>query len=143
MNYLKRAALVGMLAGFCVSGAQADIAVIANLDNLNPALSLPEAKRIFLGKQQRFANGDPIVVIDQSEQSVIRDVFYQQVAHKSAVQLKSYWTKLVFSGKGTPPDALEDDNAVKAWVAQNLNGLGYIDAQSVDSSVKVLLTVKE
>ncbi len=48
----------------------------------------------------------------------------------------------MLSGKGIKLDVLQDDAAVKAWVASHPDGLGYIDASQVDESVKVVYTLK-
>ena len=60
---------------------------------------------------------------------------------KSEDELKGYWSKLMFSGKGQPPREVGDDAAVKAWVASNPDAIGYIDGKFVDGSVKVLFII--
>jgi len=114
----------------------ADIAVIANKSSSASSLSQSEVKKIFLGKSTSM---NPI---DQAEGSATRNTFYQKAAKKDESQMKAYWSKMIFSGKAVPPETAADDAAVKAWVASNKNGVGYIDSGSVDETVKVLLTVK-
>lgn len=52
--------------------------------------------------------------------------------------MKAYWSKLVFTGKGTPPQEVPGDAEVKALIGSNPSTIGYIDAGSVDASVKVV-----
>jgi len=60
---------------------------------------------------------------------------------KNASKLKSYWSKMIFSGKAIPPEVVGDDAAVISWVASTKNGIGYVDSSAVNDSVKVLLRV--
>ena len=49
------------------------------------------------------------------------------------------WSRLIFTGKATPPKELPDAAAVKKAVATDPKAIGYIDKSEVDSTVKVLL----
>ncbi|HLO93975.1 MAG TPA: phosphate ABC transporter substrate-binding protein, partial [Burkholderiaceae bacterium] len=68
--------------------------------------------------------------------------FYAQVAGRSEAQIKAYWSRMVFTGKGAPPQEVGDGAAVKKLLANNPNLVGYIDAAQVDGSVKVLAEIK-
>jgi hypothetical protein len=59
---------------------------------------------------------------------------------KSSSQLNAYWSKLVFTGKGTPPEKLTTDQAVIDFVAANGNAIGYVDSAKVTDKVKVIAT---
>ena len=48
--------------------------------------------------------------------------------------------ELNLSGKGKPPKELGTDAEVLKHVAKNINAIGYVNAGSVDDSVKVLKT---
>ena len=78
---------------------------------------------------------------DQAESSAIRDQFYNKVTGKQAAQVKAAWSRLVFSGKGTPPKELASSAEVKKFVAANPDAIGYIEKSAVDGSVKTVLTV--
>ncbi len=123
------------------TGTWADIAVIANTANPESNLTPAQAKKIFLGKRTSFPGGSWAAPVDQAEGSPIRDTFYKKATNKDASQMKAYWSKMIFSGKATPPESVGDDAAVKAWVSGNKDGVGYIDSGAVDDSVKVLLTL--
>ncbi len=135
-----------LLAAFLVTlmaapAVQAEIAVIANSANAEASLSAKQVKKIFLGKKNAFPGGGAAKPVDQKEGGTIRNAFYQKVANKNPDAMKGYWTKMIFSGKASPPNAVEDDAAVKAWVASHKEGIGYVDKSAVDGSVKVLLTL--
>jgi len=138
IHALIAAFLVMLLAAPAV---QAEIVVIAHAANSETALSVKQAKKIFLGKKTAFPGGGEASPVDQKEGSATREAFYQKVAGKNADAMKGYWTQMIFSGKASPPDSVDDDAAVKAWVAGNKNGIGYVDKSVVDGTVKVLLTL--
>ncbi len=121
--------------------ASAEIAVIVNNGNANAGLDNAVIAKIFLGKAKSFPDGSKAVPLDLDEGSATRDAFYQQVANKDAGQIKSYWSRLIFAGKGTPPKAVGADADVVKLVASNPNMLGYVDAAAVDGSVKIIATL--
>ena len=118
--------------------AQAEVAVIVNPGN-GATLSSEDVQRLFLGKLKSFPGGGEATPVNQKEGQPAREQFNQAVLNKSESQLKAYWSQLVFTGKGTPPKELDNDDAIKALVASTPGAIGYIDAAKVDGSVKVVL----
>ena len=127
------------LIAVTVQFTNAEIAVIVHPSN-SDAIDADVVKRLFLGKQSSFASGAQAACFDQTEGSAVVTEFNKKVLDRSASQLKAYWAKLVFTGKGTPPKALPDDAAVIAAVASSPNGIGYVNTSSVNDSVKVIHT---
>jgi hypothetical protein len=64
--------------------------------------------------------------------------FVSKVVDKDEAQMKSYWSRLIFTGKGVPPKVIESDAEVKDLVARNPDTIGFIDAASADATVKVV-----
>jgi len=126
---IQMALLLGVL-----NGAQAmDIVVIGN-----PAaspLTKEQVADVFLGKNQA------LTPVDQVESAPIRAEFYKQATGRDLAQIKSTWSRLVFSGKGQAPKELADNAAVKKAVAADPKAVGYIDKSAVDGSVKVVSTL--
>ncbi|HBC55560.1 MAG TPA: phosphate ABC transporter substrate-binding protein, partial [Gammaproteobacteria bacterium] len=110
----------------------ADIAIIAHPGASLAVMDEGQITRIYLGKAKTFPNGDPVKPADQTRNSPSRDEFNQKVLKKNESQLKSYWSKLIFTGKGNPPETVGDDKGMLAWVASHEDGLGYVDAALVD-----------
>ena len=125
---------------FSANIAYAETAVIVSSANANSAMDSNVISRIYLGKSSSFPSGDQAIPVDQNEGSATRDAFNDSVLGKNSSQLKAYWSRLIFTGKGTPPKEVGDDAAVKNLVAANPNMIGYIDSAAVDDSVKVVLT---
>ena len=115
----------------------AELVVIVNNENVAD-ISVTMIRRIFLGKTKRFPGGGVAVPLDQDEGAVDRGVFHTKVLNKSGSQLKAYWSKLVFTGKGTPPKGISTAQEVRSMIANNPNMIGYIDSSLADDSVKVV-----
>lgn len=120
--------------------AQAQVAVVVGAKSPAAALTAEQAANLFLGKSDQLPGVGTALLLDQAEGSAVREQFYTKVAGKSASQVKAAWSRLVFSGKATPPKELGSSAEVKKMVATNANAIGYIEKSAVDSSVKVLLS---
>ncbi len=119
--------------------ALADVSVIVNAAN-GATINEGDLPRIFLGKVKQFSSGDKITIINLKFKQATRNEFEKKVLNKSASQVKAYWSKLMFSGKGKPPKELASDKDILAFVAANPGAIGYVDEASVDGSVKVVKT---
>jgi len=73
------------------------------------------------------------------EDNPTRSEFHDAVLGKSDAQMKAYWSKLLFTGKGTPPKETSVAEMLEL-IADNPNTIGYIDAASVNGNVKVIAT---
>ena len=114
--------------------AFAETAIVVNPANQD-AVSLEVVERIFTGKTKTFPSGSAATPLNQPEASSLREAFETSVLKKNASQMKAYWSKLIFTGKGNPPAEM-DAAAVKAKVANDASAIGYIDASEVDASVR-------
>ena len=121
--------------------AQAQVAVIVNPKNPTASMTADQVSGIFLGKSNTLPSGATAVPADLPESAAARDQFYSKVTGKQAAQVKAAWSRLVFSGKGTPPKELGSAADVKKFVAGNPDAIGYIEKSAVDGSVKVVLSV--
>ena len=140
---ILRQSLVGV-AAVCAAHAALgqSLAVVAGASSNAPKLNNDQVSAIFLGTVKTFPNGEKAIPIDQTAGSPAYGHFYSLVAGRSEAQIKAYWSRMVFTGKGAPPQEVGDAAAVKKLVASNPNLVGYIDAAQVDGSVKVLAEIK-
>lgn len=121
---------------WCCHQASAEVAVIVHPANA-ASVSDSDIKNFYLGRQKTFANGETAVLLSLSEGHPSRSEFNTKALGKSDAQLKAFWSKVLFTGKGTPPKDVSDAEMVKL-VGNNPNMIGFVDAASVDSSVKVV-----
>ena len=127
------------LAILCLfsSLASAEVAVIVNPAN-GDTISKEDIAKIYLAKTKTFPSGKTAIPIDRSEGSAIRVDFVSKVLGKDENQLKAYWSRLIFTGKGVPPKEVETDAQVKDIVSRNPDAIGFIDTGAVDGTVKVV-----
>ena len=115
----------------------AEVAVIVNTGN-SSQISDDDIKRMFLGKNKTFSNGESVKAINLKSGNAVREDFERKILGKSSSQVKAYWSKLIFSGKAKPLKELASASEVLSMVASTPNAIAYIDASKVDSSVKVV-----
>lgn len=129
------------------SSASGELAIIVNANNQVSEITAEQVASIFLGKSRRLPDGTKVIPIDQFEGEKPRAEFYSKIVQKSQSQLNSYWSRLIFTGKGQPPFAVTGDSEVLEFIASNPNMIGYVDLATVESlagvsDIKVLLTVR-
>lgn len=137
-NPLKGWTALACAVAFAAPTVQADVVVVAANGSSIPPLSRNQVAEIFLGKFSEAPDGRPVVPIDLAESSAVREEFYTVFASKSAPQLRSYWTRMVFIGRGLPPRTANSPGEVKALLAANLRAIAYLDRRDVDASLKIV-----
>jgi len=138
MKTFSFSAMLFVAAMLFATTAMAEIAIIANTGSGASELNASTAKKLFLGKLKSIDGIAKVTVVGQVDDSPIKEEFTKKITKKSLSKFKAYWSKKIFSGKAVPPKELENDAEVKAYVAGHADAVGYIDAASVDSTVKVL-----
>jgi ABC-type phosphate transport system substrate-binding protein len=127
-----------MLAMACQCATASDVVLVVSLKSEVSTLTTEQVVDIFLGKTSTFPNGVRVIPIDQQEGTNEREMFYHEFIGKTAAQVRTYWSKIVFTGKGYPPIEVAPSDRVKRVVRDNPNYIGYIDRRDVDASVKVI-----
>ncbi|WP_394224422.1 phosphate ABC transporter substrate-binding protein [Alteromonas gracilis] len=117
----------------------AGTAVIVNANN-NSGIDFDTVKKIYLGKVKAFPDGNRVIPLTFEQGNVIRDAFNINVLGKSESQYSAFWSKLVFTGRGTPPKMIATEDEMLSLVATNPNTIGLIDESKVNNTVKVVGT---
>lgn len=136
-KYIKAGLFAGALT-LAAGAASADFVVVVSAKSPMSSLTSEQVGEIFLGKVSNFPAGGATTPVDQIEGAPVRDDFYNKVTGKSAAQMKAYWSKIIFTGKGQPPKEVPDSVAVKKIVADSPSAIGYIDKSALDGSVKAV-----
>lgn len=132
---MKNFLTVLLFACFFGAPAFAQVAIIVN-PALNEDVTMVDIARLYTGRSS------VLQPVNLPESDPKRATFDDQAVGRSSAQLKAYWSRLVFTGKGTPPPELNNDAEVIAFVAENIYGIGYIDAAKVTDQVRVLFTLE-
>jgi len=138
-NRLIRFAAAAAFA-LATAGASAQVAVVVGPKSPVGTMTADQVSAIFLGKSSALPTGNTAVLADLPDASPTHDLFYTKVTGKSSAQVKAAWSRLVFSGKATPPKELGNAADVKKFVAANPDAIGYIEKSAVDSSIKVVFS---
>lgn len=123
-----------LAATLCMFPVWANIAVIVHPSN-SATVNADEVVRIYTGRTSAFQ------AVNLAENVALRAEFDQKGVGRSSAQLKAHWSKLVFTGKGTPPTELNSEQEVLNFVANNPQAIGYVSAANVTDAVKVVHTI--
>ena len=113
---------------------------------VNPSMGVQHLSRrevldIFMGRYRTFPSGASALPIDLDVNSTERRQFYLLLAHKEPADMGSYWARLTFSGKISPPFAVPDARMAIDIVANNPNAIAYVDRSAVDQRVRIALEI--
>lgn len=122
----------------CPLLAGAETLVVASSASSLAALSKTEVRQLYMGNASS-AGGAKVMVLDMPEGSEQRKSFYASVAGKSEAQLKSYWARMIFTGKGTPPKQVRGPKDMARTLKANPQALGYVREEDLQPGMKVLL----
>lgn len=128
---------LGALLFSMMTSVFAETVIIVNKDN-SAAITSEDIAKIYLGKMKSFPGGTSAKPVDHQPGTVLRVGFLDSVVGKTESQMKAYWSRLIFTGKGVPAKVYKSDDEVKKFVAANPDAIGYIDASAVDDTVKVV-----
>ncbi len=137
MKLIKTIALVLM---FIPSLALAEVAVIVSADSTITRIDAKDLERVYLGKSKTLGDVE-VTPVNLENTHDVAAAFNRALLNKSSSQVKAYWSKLIFTGKGTPPKEVSSEADMLSTVAGDSTAVGYVDSGSVTDDVKVLLTL--
>ena len=120
-----------------VSTASAKPIAIAHPGVADGSVSGSDLKNMFLNKKTSWSDGSRVVLATQKSGGT-HDAFLKAHVGKSPSQFKSFWRKLVFTGKAKLPKAFASDADVISYVKSTQGALGYIDDGTPHDGVKVV-----
>ena len=143
MHMLFKCLVLAAAAAAATPPAAADFFIVTHVGSAQPALTQKEAVDLFMGRNRAFANGDFARTLDLPRDHPRRAAFYQALTGMNAVQVNSYWSRLMFSGQNMPPQALPDEAAVIDAVKRNPSALGWLSKEPTDKQLRTLLVLRE
>lgn len=133
--------MVLFLIFFSANAFSEGIVVIVNNQNSSDSLSIDIIGDIYLSRAKRFPDGEPAKPLDLPKNLSITNDFYTKVVKKTPAELRAHWSRLVFTGKGRPPQKLSNPLEVKSVVSENNNMIGYVNVETADETVKIVLNL--
>ena len=120
-----------------------DIVVVVNKNNSVDKLSRDEVINIFMGRNRQLSSGVAALPLDLPSTAVEREKFYERLTGYSQSQVNSYWARLIFTGRATPPSLMHSQEEELQKIQNNPNAVGYMSKSNVNSAVKVVFDLKE
>jgi ABC-type phosphate transport system substrate-binding protein len=118
------------------------IAIVVNTSNNVSGLSAADLHKIFLGEKSTWPNGKHVFLIMAPSGSPERAVILANICKMSEGDYAKYILQATFTGAiAAPPKEIESAAQIKQTVAANPGAIGYVKAQDVDDTVKVVLKV--
>ena len=114
------------------------VVVVVSASSPVAKLDKEQVANLFLGKSSSYPDGSAAVPIEQADSAPAHEEFHKSITEKSASQLKSYWSKMIFSGKGTAPKEVASNAELLKLLASNPAMIGYVDKTAADKTVKVV-----
>jgi len=122
-----------------INQAAAEVSIVVHPSN-SSSFDKSTIKRIFLGKSKSFSNGRTAILLSVSPKDPATEEFNKKVIGKSSNQVNAYWSKMIFTGKGTPPQEMISTSEIISAISANPDAIGYMDASAVTDAVKVIAT---
>lgn len=142
MRYLAlRSLLILMLLAINAIARAENLVVIVNPQCGVTQLSNTDIMQIFMGKTPVFPNGKSVKPVYHFETSPLRAQFEKNALNKDTIQVRAYWTRMLFTGRAEPPMELADSASVKRRVAEDSKLIGYVLAKDADDTVRVVYNV--
>lgn len=126
--------LLGILP--CTSLAEnAAPILIAHPDTPVSTLTSREVKAIFTRKKTLWSNGEQISVFVFPSSSGIQQQFCRTRMQMYCYKLDRIWQRLIYSGFGSIPERVADEQEMLHKVASVPGAIGFVSEQNVDSTV--------
>lgn len=116
---------------------EASYVLIAHLGVPTDRCDEKTVRRIFLGKKTRWEDGETVVPVMLRSGALHAD-FVEDLLDRTAARFETYWKQAVFTGRGIPPRAFDDERELLAYVAATPGAVGYVSRDTPRTGVKVI-----
>jgi len=136
----KARALLSLLASLLALGAlflaplpgsgadaqEAAFKIVVSSRNASSSESKATLSKLFLKKVREWPDKTKVIAYDLDEKSEARQAFSDAIHGKSVSAIKSYWQRMIFSGRDVPPDEIASEAEVLRRVAADPGAIGYV-----------------
>lgn len=121
--------------------SKAEIVIVSSTASTLTSATKEDLERLYLGKSKSLA-GTSVNPINQTGDTDASSEFNKLLLNRSSSQVKAYWSKLVFTGKGMAPKEVNSNQQMIEALKADPEAVGYIDASAATGDVKVLLKLE-
>lgn len=119
-----------------------NLVMITSLDNTEN-IEIKDVARIFLGKVTSYPSGEEVVPLDIHPSDPSYEEFARVVLKKSMKQMRAYWAKRTFTGKGLKPRVIETKQDLLALVSEDKRYLSYVDSKNTNHTVRWVIELEQ
>lgn len=114
-----------------------DIIIICNKDVKQSALTKADIQKIFLGRKTKWDDRKDLVFFTMKS-SKLHTAFLRTYIGRSPEQYTNYWKRLLFIGKGLPPEAYDTEARLVRKVRATSGAIAYVSGKTDIKTVKRL-----
>ena len=118
------------------TAAFADVVVIANKNVSETSMTKDKVKNIFLGKIVKWQDSSRIHFV--TLKGDVHKSFLKEYIGRSTNQYKTYWKKVLFTGKGSMPKTFSTEQEIIQYVANTEGAVGYINKNTASENVATI-----
>ncbi len=119
----------------CLSLGAAE-SIVAHPSTQIANMNESEFNYYFTGKKTTWPDGSRVIVVIVTGSKSHEKLMTQ--LGKNEYQFMSGWKKLVFTGRGSMPLSTKSEEELVALIEKTPGAIGYVDAEKVSGSVKVI-----
>ena len=123
------------LAGGLHAGSLAGVLVIANEGVRADHISAAALKNVYTGRTDYWDGGDHVVIAMLADTN---DEALNEVSGMGASEFRTFWQRLVFSGRGQEPKTATDATTLVKLVASTKGAIALVPVGSPLDGVKIL-----
>jgi hypothetical protein len=129
--------LLGIFLLLLATTSHAELVVVAGKDSLIEKMDKRQVADIFLAKTTRLIGGSRVQPIELLNNDA-KATFYFEISGKTIAQVNSYWTTLIFTGKGKPPKNVKEIGRLTEILNSDPYAITYLPLNQITESMKIL-----
>ncbi len=136
--------LLGLLVAWALSmpiTARAELYIVTGVRSSITSLSRTDAEALFLGYAPLYNDRRGSTLVD-APPGPVREELYQKLTGRTPAQINAHWSRLVFTGKGMPPQEARSVADAKEIIASGVNVIGYVTKNELSNSLRVLYVIQ-
>jgi ABC-type phosphate transport system substrate-binding protein len=147
---MKKLIFLFILLSICsfANGAFAkSIAVIVHAENPTETLTKKQLIDLYIGRYVAFSDKQVAQPLDTFKPENLRTLFYKRLVNMPLSRVNAYWSRVRFTGRATPPEIQQSEQAVLESVANNPSAIGYVFSESLTlqnkQGIKIIMELYE
>jgi hypothetical protein len=127
-----------LCVGILATAQDNSLTVVANEKGAPAEMKMSELKSVLMGEKQRWSNGIKVVIVLMKTSTPVGTLVSKKVYDMSGDEVKGFWLKISFAGKGDAPKFCNTVEELLTYVSENPGAIGVLDKMTDTHDVKVV-----